>query len=201
MKEVPHDVRPQLRVNSQHMQTCSLMVPKYVIRPAPTHNLPHHHQVHHTQYPDSTLLSIREWMTIFAYLSPVELCNVMCVCKAWCQWAMQPSLWPEIKLVWKTIKKACLLGIVRRQPKALNLSWTNINSVRFTWLIARLPQLKRLYFRGNHWTAASALCSASCPLLHELDFSWVQGVKDDCIRDLLPPPVNHRPGNFMLYIA
>ena len=122
---------------------------------------------------------------------------MMLVCKAWCHWAMQPKLWKRITLTRMSIKRNCLLGIVRRQPQSLDLSWTNMNYPQSNWLFSHLPQLKVLRFRGNHWIAVSSLCSASCPLLQQLDLSWVQNVKDECMRDLLLPPINHRPGIFI----
>lgn len=49
-------------------------------------------------------------------------------------------LWKLINLHrCKSITPLMLSGIIRRQPAALDLSWTNISKKQLSWLINRLP--------------------------------------------------------------
>lgn len=49
-------------------------------------------------------------------------------------------LWKLINLNrCKSITPLMLSGIIRRQPAALDLSWTNISKKQLSWLINRLP--------------------------------------------------------------
>lgn len=49
-------------------------------------------------------------------------------------------LWKHINLNrCKSITPLMLSGIIRRQPVALDLSWTNISKKQLSWLINRLP--------------------------------------------------------------
>lgn len=49
-------------------------------------------------------------------------------------------LWKHINLNrCKSITPLMLSGIIRRQPAALDLSWTNISKKQLSWLINRLP--------------------------------------------------------------
>lgn len=57
-----------------------------------------------------------------------------------------------------------------------------------------LAGLRVLLLAGCSWAAVSALCTSSCPLLRTLDVQWVEGLKDNQIRDLLSPPTDNRPG-------
>ncbi|KAF1389813.1 hypothetical protein PFLUV_G00077440 [Perca fluviatilis] len=104
-------------------------------------------------------------------------------------------LWTKIDLNRCTsITPLMLSGIIRRQPLALDLSWTNISKKQLSWLINRLPGLRVLRLSGCSWAAVSALCTSSCPLLCSLDVQWVEGLKDAQMRDLLSPPTDNRPG-------
>lgn len=52
-------------------------------------------------------------------------------------------LWKRISLNrCKSITPLMLSGIIRRQPVALDLSWTNISKKQLSWLINRLPGIK-----------------------------------------------------------
>jgi len=93
-----------------------------------------------------------------------------------------------------------LSGIVRRQPKCLDLSMTNISNRQLSWLLARLPHLKELNLSSNSWAAVSALCSSAvCPPgLVKLNLSWVTGLCDPSLIELVSPPAAYgaavRPG-------
>uniref|UniRef100_A0A3P9P5B9 Lysine-specific demethylase 2B n=1 Tax=Poecilia reticulata TaxID=8081 RepID=A0A3P9P5B9_POERE len=135
------------------------------------------------------------WMKVFSHLPHRDLCVCMRVCRAWNRWCCDKTLWKQISLNrCKSITPLMLSGIIRRQPVALDLSWTNISKKQLSWLINRLPGLRVLLLSGCSWVAVSALCTSSCPLLRTLDIQWVEGLKDAQMRDLLSPPTDNRPG-------
>ncbi|XP_051541244.1 lysine-specific demethylase 2B-like isoform X2 [Myxocyprinus asiaticus] len=135
------------------------------------------------------------WMAVFSHLTHQDLCVCMRICKTWNRWCCDKSLWTKINLNrCKSITPLMLSGIIRRQPVSLDLSWTNISKKQLSWLINRLPGLRVLLLAGCSWAAVSALCTPSCPLLQTLDVQWVEGLKDNQIRDLLSPLTENRPG-------
>ena len=134
------------------------------------------------------------WLHVFGYLSREDITRCMCVCKVWFRWGLSPQLWHKLDLSRQRITQAHCVGIVKRQPASLNLSWTNISKAQLEWLLPRLPHLHHLHLEGNAWASVAALCSTICPLLSSLNLRWVEGVRDACLRDLLSPPVDHRPG-------
>uniref|UniRef100_A0A665VWJ5 Lysine-specific demethylase 2B n=1 Tax=Echeneis naucrates TaxID=173247 RepID=A0A665VWJ5_ECHNA len=135
------------------------------------------------------------WMAVFSHLTHRDLCVCMRVCRTWNRWCCDKRLWKHINLNrCKSITPLMLSGIIRRQPVALDLSWTNISKKQLSWLINRLPGLRVLLLSGCSWVAVSALCTSSCPLLRTLDVQWVEGLKDAQMRDLLSPPTDNRPG-------
>ncbi|XP_075901092.1 lysine (K)-specific demethylase 2Bb [Nelusetta ayraudi] len=135
------------------------------------------------------------WMAVFGHLTHRDLCVCMRVCRTWNRWCCDKRLWQLINLHrCKSITPLMLSGIIRRQPAALDLSWTNISKKQLSWLINRLPGLRVLLLSGCSWAAVSALCTSSCPLLRTLDVQWVEGLKDAQMRDLLSPPTDNRPG-------
>lgn len=166
-------------------------VRKYVVRPAPMPPPPRYVQLNTgSNHP----LELNLWVQIFSLLGPADLVRCMRVCKTWNRWAYDRRLWNSIDLARCRIHQAHLIGIVRRQPSALDLSWTNVSHRQLAWLVERLPHLRKLRMAGNSWPAVSALCGCRCPLLSGLDIAWVAVVYDGCIRELLSPPRDHRPG-------
>lgn len=164
---------------------------KYVVRPAPIPPPPKYVE---TKEGKNHALHHEVWMNVFRYLPPRDLCACMRVCRTWNRWCIDRHLWANINLSRRRITKDHLVGVVRRQPHRLDLSFSNISRRQLEWLAPRLPQLRHLVLAGNSWAAVSALCSSSCPLLVTLDLKWVQGIRDPCLRDLLSPPTDHRPG-------
>lgn len=105
------------------------------------------------------------WMAVFGHLTHRDLCVCMRVCRTWNRWRVQANtagikeaaacvfnrptcahrccdkrLWKLINLNrCKSITPLMLSGIIRRQPAALDLSWTNISKKQLSWLINRLP--------------------------------------------------------------
>uniref|UniRef100_A0A3Q2YG55 Lysine demethylase 2B n=1 Tax=Hippocampus comes TaxID=109280 RepID=A0A3Q2YG55_HIPCM len=135
------------------------------------------------------------WMSVFGHLALKDLCVCMRVCRTWNRWCCDKRLWKRISLNrCKSITPLMLSGIIRRQPVALDLSWTNISKKQLSWLINRLPGLRVLLLSGCSWVAVSALCTSCCPLLRTLDVQWVEGLKDAQMRDLLSPTTDNRPG-------
>lgn len=173
------------------LKPCKVLVHKYVIRPAPIPPPPKHVK---TLLGENHPLDHPGWAAVFARLDQHDLVSCLRVCKTFYRWVMDPSLWAEINLNNVKITQAHLIGVVKRQPQRLDLSHTNIRHNQLEWLIARLPHLRHLNLSGNSWAAVSALCSSYCPLLARLDLAWVSGVHDACLRDLLSPPTDRRPG-------
>lgn len=135
------------------------------------------------------------WMSVFGHLTHRDLCVCMRVCRTWNRWCCDKRLWTHLNLNrCKSITPLMLSGVIRRQPVALDLGWTNISKKQLSWLINRLPALQVLLLSGCSWVAVSALCTSSCPLLRTLDVQWVEGLKDSQMRDLLSPPTDNRPG-------
>lgn len=168
------------------------VVPMYVVRPAPISPPPST-----VTLEDNTehVITHDVWIKIFQYLPPKELCKCMRVCKTWNRWCCNPLLWRCLSIArMSPISATALRGLVLRQPRSLDISWTNISRQHFVWLLARLPGLRTLYLHGISWDAVTALCSSICPVLRLLDLRWVTGIKDASLKRLLSPINNHRPG-------
>uniref|UniRef100_A0A8C5A7S1 Lysine-specific demethylase 2B n=1 Tax=Gadus morhua TaxID=8049 RepID=A0A8C5A7S1_GADMO len=131
------------------------------------------------------------WRAVFGQLTHGELCTCMRVCKTWNRWCCDKQLWRRVEVRrCRSISALMLSGVIRRQPVALDLGWTNISKTQLSWLIHRLPGLRVLLLSGCSWAAASALCTSSGPLLRTLDVQWVEGLADPQMRDLLSPPTD-----------
>ncbi|XP_014211893.1 jmjC domain-containing histone demethylation protein 1 [Copidosoma floridanum] len=133
-------------------------------------------------------------LSIFKYLSPSELVNTACVCRTWARYSFDSSLWRTIDLAHDSLTAAHLSGIMKRQPETLILDWTNIAKKQLVWLLCRLPQLRNLSLKGCHWYGVCALNTSSCPPLTKLDLSFVGGLNDLSVRDLLNPPSDAMSG-------
>lgn len=133
-------------------------------------------------------------LNIFSYLSPLDLARCALVCRVWSNVSGDPSLWKKMDVSGKRLTGACLMNIVRKQPEALILDWTAVAKRQLTWLVVRLPQMKELSLQGCSWLGASALRTCTCPPLTSLDLSFITGLNDASLRDLLSPPPDSRPG-------
>ncbi len=168
------------------------VVPLYVVRPAPISPPPSTFML---EDESSHKITHDIWMKVFQHLTQKDICRCMRVCKVWNRWCCDPVLWRCISIAkMSPIPATALRGLVLRQPRSLDLNWTNISRQHTTWLLSRLPGLRALYLQGNSWDAASALCSSICPALRLLDLHWVSGIKDSTLKALLSPITNHRPG-------
>ncbi|XP_028273488.1 lysine (K)-specific demethylase 2Bb isoform X1 [Parambassis ranga] len=169
-----------------------IQMERHVIRPPPISPPPDRLPLNDGE---AHVMRRETWMTVFSHLTHKDLCVCMRVCRTWNRWCCDKRLWKHINLNrCKSITPLMLSGIIRRQPVALDLSWTNISKKQLSWLINRLPGLRVLLLSGCSWVAVSALCTSSCPLLRTLDVQWVEGLKDAQMRDLLSPPTDNRPG-------
>ncbi|XP_041826083.1 lysine-specific demethylase 2B isoform X2 [Melanotaenia boesemani] len=169
-----------------------IQMERHVIRPPPISPPPDRLPLNDGE---AHVMRRETWMTVFSHLTHRDLCVCMRVCRTWNRWCCDKRLWNHINLNrCKSITPLMLSGIIRRQPVALDLSWTNISKKQLSWLINRLPGLRVLLLSGCSWVAVSALCTSSCPLLRTLDVQWVEGLKDAQMRDLLSPPTDNRPG-------
>ncbi|GLH03864.1 JmjC domain-containing histone demethylation protein 1 [Gryllus bimaculatus] len=133
-------------------------------------------------------------LPVFQYLSPADLARCAAVCRLWSKYSIDPSLWRRMNLSHNHLTAAHLTGVVRRQPEALRLDWTNVPKRQLVWLIARLPQMRELSLQGCTWSGVSALRTCVCPPLTSLDLSYVTGFNDGSLREILSPPPDSRPG-------
>lgn len=138
---------------------------------------------------DATLLKI-----IFRYLPPETLVTCSSVCKIWSNVSVDPDLWKIMNCAEHKLSASLLTAIVRRQPEHLILDWTQIAKRQLAWIVARLPALKNLSLQNCPIQAVLALYTCLCPPLQILDLSFVRGLNDSAIRDILSPPKDSRPG-------
>ncbi|XP_030376620.1 jmjC domain-containing histone demethylation protein 1 [Scaptodrosophila lebanonensis] len=138
---------------------------------------------------DPTVLKI-----IFRYLPHETLVTCCHVCKAWSNAAVDPDLWKRMNCAEHKMSASLLTAIVRRQPEHLILDWTQIAKRQLAWVVARLPALKNLSLQNCPIQAVLALHTCLCPPLQILDLSFVRGLNDAAIRDILSPPKDSRPG-------
>ncbi|XP_029921815.1 lysine (K)-specific demethylase 2Bb isoform X2 [Myripristis murdjan] len=170
-----------------------IQMERHVIRPPPI-----------SPPPDRLLLNDGEthimrrevWMTVFSHLTHRDLCVCMRVCRTWNRWCCDKRLWKHIDLNrCKSITPPMLSGIIRRQPVALDLSWTNISKKQLSWLINRLPgQLDNrsklrnvvdLRLTGLDITDTSLrLIIRYMPFLSKLDLSYCNHVTDQSVNIL-----------------
>lgn len=138
---------------------------------------------------DPTVLKI-----IFRYLPQDTLVTCCSVCKVWSNAAVDPDLWKTMNCSEHKMSASLLTAIVRRQPEHLILDWTQIAKRQLAWLVARLPALKNLSLQNCPIQAVLALHTCLCPPLQTLDLSFVRGLNDAAVRDILSPPKDSRPG-------
>lgn len=133
-------------------------------------------------------------LPVFKYLKAPELANCALVCRTWSELSVDPSLWHKIDVTGKRLTASCLAGVVKRQPKVLMMDWTAIAKRQLEWMIAKLTQLKVLSLQGCSWSGVSALRTSNVvpQTLNTLDLSFVTGMSDSSLRDVLSPPADSR---------
>lgn len=133
-------------------------------------------------------------LSVFRHLSPETLVTCSLVCKTWSTMSVDPSLWKNMNCAHHKLSASLLTAIVRRQPEQLNLDWTTLAKRQLAWVISRIPALKHLSIQGTPISAVLGLHTCLCPPLQMLDLSFVRGLNDSAIRDILSLPKDSRPG-------
>lgn len=143
-----------------------------------------HHHLHHNYYADAACV-----LPVFRYLTPAELARCAMVCRSWASMSVDPSLWRKLDVTGKRLTATCLAGVVKRQPEVLLMDWTAIAKRQLEWMIAKLTRLKVLSLQGCSWSGVTALRSSNIvpPTLTALDLSYVTGMSDSSLRDVLSP--------------
>ncbi|XP_055707188.1 jmjC domain-containing histone demethylation protein 1 [Phlebotomus papatasi] len=180
-------LRTQLAHQIISSSTKVLKKPVYVVRPAQAGGTTPSPTGHYALDPTCLL-------AIFRYLSPEALITCSLVCKIWSTVSVDPSLWRRMNCAQYKLSASLLTAIVRRQPEHLILDWTSLAKRQLTWVIARIPGLKNLSLQGTPIQAVVGLHTCLCPPLQILDLSFVRGLNDSAIREILSPPKDSRPG-------
>jgi len=134
-------------------------------------------------------------LPVFKYLSTVDLATCGCVCKTWHTVSLDPALWTVVDLTSQKISSHLLSTTVQKQPVGLLLDWTNMGKQQLNWLLPRIPQTKDLSLVGLEYNmTVSALNTCNCPMLQELNLSFVANLNDTALHKLLTTPRDSRPG-------
>jgi len=134
-------------------------------------------------------------LPIFKLLTTPELAVAARVCKSWHKTSLDPSLWTVVDLTRQRITAHLLSTTVQKQPTGLILDWTNMGKQQLNWLLPRIPQTKQLSLVGLDFTlTVSTLNTCNCPLLQELNLSYVSNLTDSALHKLLSTPRDTRPG-------
>lgn len=178
-------VRIQLAQQIMSSSTKHLKKPSYVVRP---NHLSNSTTLGYGVLDPACLL------LIFKHLPHEMLVNCSMVCKTWSNVSVDPTLWKKMNCSQFKLSASLLTAIVRRQPENLILDWTSLAKRQLAWVIARIPGLKNLSLQGTPIQAVLGLHTCLCPPLQILDLSFVRGLNDSAIRDILSPPKDSRPG-------
>lgn len=181
-------VRTQLAQQIISGSTKVTKKPSFTVRPA-NHSTSSSNQQSPNLAIDPTIL-----LAVFRYLPPETLVTCSMVCKVWSTVSVDPGLWKRMNCSHSKLSASLLSAIVRRQPEHLILDWTSLAKRQLHWIISRIPGLKHLSMHGTPIQAVLGLHTCLCPPLHTLDMSFVRGLNDSAIRDILSPPKDSRPG-------
>jgi len=134
-------------------------------------------------------------LPVFRYLSSPDIARCAVVCRAWHTVSLDPSLWTVVSLTGQNITPHLLSTTVQKQPTGLLLDWSNMGKQHLTWLLPRIPQTKDLSLVGLEYNmTVSALSTCNCPMLQELNLSFVANLSDAALHKLLSAPRDTRPG-------
>jgi F-box/leucine-rich repeat protein 10/11 len=133
-------------------------------------------------------------LSVFKFLPHDTLVTCSLVCKTWAQISVDPMLWRRMNCSEHKLSASLLMAIVRRQPEHLILDWTILAKRQLSWMIARIPSMKNLSLEGVPIQSVFGLHTCLCPQLHTLNLSFVRGLNDHAIREILSPPKDSRPG-------
>ncbi|XP_049529879.1 jmjC domain-containing histone demethylation protein 1 [Anopheles darlingi] len=181
--------RTQLAHQIHSTSTKQMKKPLYPIRPAALSHTPGGQSQSGNYALDANCL-----LPVFRYLPPETLVTCTLVCKTWSNIAVDPTLWKRMSCVEYKLTPNLLSAIVRRQPEHLIMDWIGLGKRQVTWLISRIPGLKNLSLQGTHIQAVLGLHTCMCPPLQVLDLSFIGGLNDFAIREILSAPKDSRPG-------
>lgn len=133
-------------------------------------------------------------LSVFKHLPHDTLVTCSLVCKTWAQISVDPLLWRKMNCSEHKLSASLLMAIVRRQPEHLILDWTILAKRQLAWMVARIPSMKNLSLEGVPIASVFGLHTCLCPQLHTLNLSFVRGLNDHAIREILSPPKDSRPG-------
>lgn len=124
---------------------------------------------------------------IFQFLPQADLARCSRVCRSWASMSSDSSLWLRLDVTGKRLTATCLNGVFKRQPVVLLMNWTAIAKRQLEWLIPKLTRLRVLSLQGCSWSGVTALRSSPSvpPCLTSLDLSYVTGMSDASLRDVL----------------
>lgn len=180
-------LRAQLAQQIIHSSNKHLKKPIFPVRPAGPAPSTQNHSGNLAL--DQTVL-----LSLFSYLLPDTLVTCSLVCKTWAQVSVDPALWKKMNCSEHKLSASLLMAIVRRQPEHLILDWTILAKRQLSWMIARIPSMKNLSLEGVPIQSVFGLHTCLCPQLHTLNLSFVRGLNDHAIREILSPPKDSRPG-------
>lgn len=181
-------LRAQLANQIVSSSSKSMKKPQHVVRPGSVSSLSGSSQAGNYAL-DATCM-----LAVFRHLPPEALVNCSMVCKHWSTLSVDPRLWKRMNCSHHKLSAGLLTAIVRRQPEHLILDWTTLAKRQLAWVIGRIPALKNLSIQGTPISAVLGLHTCLCPPLQTLDLSFVRGLNDSAVRDILSPPKDSRPG-------
>lgn len=182
-----NSIRAQLAQQIIQSSTKQLKKPIYPVRPAgPPSSTPSHN--------GNLVLDPAALLLVFKYLPHDTLVTCSLVCKTWSQVSIDPTLWKRMNCSEHKLSASLLMAIVRRQPEHLVLDWTILAKRQLSWMIARIPSMRNLSLEGVPIQSVFGLHTCLCPQLHTLNLSFVRGLNDHAIREILSPPKDSRPG-------
>jgi len=190
------ELRVQMAEKIMAASKKQLRQPSYVFRPPPRTIKAQDVYEKLKKKPDLDLkLEEIVLLPVFKYLSTVDLATCGCVCKTWHTVSLDPSLWTVVDLTGQKISSHLLSTTVQKQPVGLLLDWTNMGKQQLNWLLPRIPQTKDLSLVGLEYNmTVSALNTCNCPMLQELNLSFVANLNDTALHKLLTTPRDSRPG-------
>lgn len=154
----------------------------------------HHHHHHHHHSNTAGVRNMNEYynmpacmVPVFQFLPQADLARCSRVCRSWSSITSDSSLWLRLDVTGKRLTATCLNGVFKRQPTVLLMNWTAIAKRQLEWLIPKLTRLRVLSLQGCSWSGVTALRSSPSvpPCLTSLDLSYVTGMSDASLRDVL----------------
>lgn len=183
-----NQIRAQLAQQIVQSSNKQLKKPMYPVRPVDRSSSSSSSNFSHLALDPKVLL------LIFKYLPQDMLVTCSLVCKTWSNVSINPTLWEKMNCSEHKLSASLLMAIVRRQPMHLMLDWTILAKRQLAWVIARIPSMKILSLEGVPIQSIFGLHTCLCPQLHTLSLSFVRGLNDHAIREILSPPKDSRPG-------